>query len=150
MDNIKLLDAYHMPIICKDCGGVMVFKGLGEYKCEDCGSVEYDDYGKVRGYLEEHPGANAVEVEDKTGVAQKTIRQMLRDARIQVSENSQTFLHCEFCGKNIRYGRVCMECEGKVHRNIEEHQRKVNNLHGFGLGNNADEGHRRFMRDSDR
>ena len=41
---------------CKKCGGIMVFKGVGEYHCEDCNAVDYDDYGKVRLYIEEHDG----------------------------------------------------------------------------------------------
>ena len=39
------------PTICKSCGGVMVYKGLGEYQCEECGQMDYDDYGKGRNYL---------------------------------------------------------------------------------------------------
>ena len=46
------------PTFCTKCGGVMVYKGIGEYECEECGTLEYDDYGKVRNYLEEHRGAH--------------------------------------------------------------------------------------------
>ena len=38
---------YHRPIKCEKCGGIMVFKGVGEYQCEDCKFVAYDDYGKT-------------------------------------------------------------------------------------------------------
>lgn len=147
MEKIGLLDAYHVPVTCKQCGGNMVFKGVGEYHCEDCGNVEYDDYGKVRRYLEEHPGANAVEVEQNTGVAQKAIRQLLRDARIQVTEGSQSFLQCELCHRNIRYGKFCPECEKKISRSAEEHQHRAKEFQGFGMNQRGDEGHRRFMRD---
>ena len=40
-------DNYNRPTICPECGGIMIFRGVGEYKCEDCGSLGYDDYGKV-------------------------------------------------------------------------------------------------------
>ena len=53
----KMLEDYDCPVMCKECEGVMVYKGLGEYKCENCGAVEYDEYGKVRNYLDEHRGA---------------------------------------------------------------------------------------------
>lgn len=145
MRNLEQPDIYHIPRICTACGGVMVFKGVGEYHCEDCGSVAYDDYGKVRLYLEGHPGANAVEVEKETGVSQKTIRQMLKEARLQVSDGSQTFLHCEMCGANIRYGRMCPACEEKYHRRMEEEQRHKN-MHGFAMNQKGEEGQRRFMR----
>ncbi|MCM1112322.1 MAG: hypothetical protein NC399_03595 [Muribaculum sp.] len=149
MERVGLLDAYHTPTTCQECGGMMIFKGVGEYRCEDCGSVAYDDYGKVRVYLEEHPGANAVEVEQNTGVPQKTIRQLLREARIQVADGSQTFLHCEICRKNIRYGRYCPECEKLARRSLEEHQDRVKSLQGFGKVQKGEEGQRRFMRDGE-
>ena len=151
MGSLELLDAYHIPRVCKECGGVMVFKGVGEYHCEDCDSVDYDDYGKVRLYLENNPGANAVAVENGTGVSQKTIRLMLKESRLQVAEGSTPFLHCECCGKAIRSGRFCTECEIQQHRNLEQQQRRANNLQGFGMENaQGDSGHRRYMRDNDR
>ena len=102
MDSLNLLDAYHIPRVCTECEGVMIFKGVGEYHCEKCGRVAYDDYGKVRLYLEKNPGANAVAVEAETGVSQKTIRLMLKESRLQVAEGSPAFLHCESCGKIIK------------------------------------------------
>lgn len=65
-----LMGDYHRPVHCSDCGGVMVFQGVGEYKCEDCGKVEFDDYGKVRAFVEKHKGATMVDVERETGVKQ--------------------------------------------------------------------------------
>ena len=26
----------HRPSYCEKCGGVLVYKGLGEYECEEC------------------------------------------------------------------------------------------------------------------
>ncbi|MBE5866505.1 MAG: hypothetical protein E7292_09910 [Lachnospiraceae bacterium] len=150
MDSLSLLDAYHIPRVCTECEGVMIFKGVGEYHCEKCGRVAYDDYGKVRLYLEKNPGANAVAVEAETGVSQKTIRLMLKEARIQVAEGSASFLHCENCRKEIRSGRFCPECEILYHRNLEEQQRKLHNLQGYGMDKgNSDSGHRRYMREND-
>lgn len=147
--DFSLFDYYHVPCKCAECGGVMVFKGVGEYRCEDCGAVDYDDYGKVRLYLEDHKGANAVEVESETGVSQKSIRQMLRESRLQVAENSRTFLNCEICKKTIRSGRWCPECELNVHRNAEEHMRRTKNLQGFGFNQSGESGQRRYMREND-
>ena len=47
MDRLEsnLLDYYNIPRICQKCGGVMVFKGVGEYHCELCDFVDYDDAG---------------------------------------------------------------------------------------------------------
>ncbi len=148
MDEFGVVEKYHVPQVCKVCGGVMIFKGVGEYHCEECGAVDYDDYGKVRLYIEEHPGANAAQVEDNTGVSQKVIRCLLKEGRIEVAEGSKSFLRCEICGKTIRSGQFCPECEKKVHTRIEEQQRAINhkNAKGVGMSNRGDEGQRRFMR----
>lgn len=148
MERLLTSEAYKIPRECEKCGGVLVFKGVGEYQCEDCGETVYDDYGKVRIYIEEHKGATAAEVEAAIGVSQKTIRRLLKDGRIEIAEGSKMFLHCEICDKLIRSGRYCPECEIKVHRNLEEKQRadRAKNAQGFGTGNIGDEGQRRFMR----
>lgn len=125
----------------------MIFKGVGEYHCEDCKAVDYDDYGKVRLYIEGHPGATAAQIEQGVGVSQKTIRRLLKDGRLEVAEDSKTFLRCEVCGKNIRSGQFCPECERKVHRSIEEQQRaaKVKDAKGVGMAQKGEEGQRRFI-----
>lgn len=146
--RLEILDNYHTPYICKECGGVMIFKGVGEYRCEDCDFVDYDDYGKVRLYIEAHKGATAAEIEAAIGVSQRSIRNMLRESRIEVAEGSRTFLHCEVCGKEIRSGRFCPECETKAHRNMEEQQREElrKSTKGFGMNRNLDEGQKRYKR----
>ena len=147
----EYLDYYNVPRTCKKCGGVMVFKGVGEYHCEDCGFVDYDDYGKVRLYIEEHKGATAAEIENAIGVSQRSIRRMLRESRIEVAEGSKSFLLCEICGKSIRSGRFCTECEKMVHRNMESAQREAlhKNRKGIGMGAYGEEGQRRFKREKE-
>ncbi len=148
--NLSSLELYNIPRVCKMCGGVMIFKGVGEYQCEDCNAVDYDDYGKVRCYIEEHRGATAAQIEEAVGVSQRTIRRLLKDGRIEVAEGSKTFLRCEICGKSIRSGQYCPECEIKVHRNLEAKQREMlhKNEHGFGMEQKASEGQKRFKREN--
>lgn len=149
MDAKDLMNSYNIPYNCKQCGGVMVFKGVGEYQCEDCNALDWDDYGKVRNYIEKHKGATAAEIEAAVGVSQRSIRRMLKESRIEIAEGSKTFLHCEVCGKNIRSGRFCPACEMAVHRNIEQQQREAlhHDMKGYGQGETGETGHRRFMRD---
>lgn len=148
MVGLDLVEQYHIPRTCRECGGVMVFKGVGEYQCENCGFLDYDDYGKVRAYIEEHNGATAMEIEAAIGVSQKTIRRLLRESRIQVAEGSKSFLHCERCGQPIRSGRYCPQCEMTIHRNMEEKQREQlrRDTKGYSKAHTGDDGHRRFVR----
>lgn len=144
-------DNYNRPTICPECGGIMIFRGVGEYKCEDCGSLGYDDYGKARNYIEQHPGANMAEVAKETGVSQKSIRDMVRESRLEIAPSSSVFLRCEICGASIRSGKFCSKCETAHHREIEEKARNAKNINmaGFSLEKNAGEdGAKRFKRDA--
>ena len=148
MDGILLIDEYHIPRICEKCGGVMIFKGVGEYHCEDCGAIAYDDYGKVRLYIEEHRGATAAQIESAIGVSQRTIRRMLKEGKLEVTADSRAFLHCEICGKTIRSGRYCPECETQMHRTLEAEQREKHrkDISGFGFNQKGEDGQKRFKR----
>ena len=137
---------YNRPLLCSKCGGVMVFRGVGEYRCEDCKSVDYDDYGKVRRYLEEHPGANTAEVSSNTGVSQKSIRQMLKESRLEIADSSSVFMKCERCGISIRSGRMCPKCEMAYHRDGEAQLRKKKKMEDFGKAMEEEEGQKRFQR----
>ena len=142
------MDTYNRPICCKDCGGVLVYKGVGEYRCEDCGALDYDDYGKVRNYIEQHSGATAAEASQATGVSQKKIRIMLKESRLEVAADSNIFLRCEICGVNIRSGRFCPKCEAEYHRRIEAEARADRkNMAGYGTEETTQEGVKRFQRD---
>lgn len=144
------LQNYNRPTICQKCGGVMVYRGCGEFQCEDCGQVEYDDYGKVRNYIEKHSGATAAQVSDATGVSQKAIRDMLKEERLEIAPNSNVFLTCEICGAAIRFGRYCAKCETAYHRSIEEKTRASRNINLSGFSAErpiGEEGSKRFTRE---
>lgn len=143
-------DVYNKPTTCPECGGNMIFKGCGEYRCEKCKHVSYDDYGKVRNYVEKNGRATAAQVAEATGVKQKTIRTMLKESRLEISEDSSSFLRCEMCGKNIRSGRVCPQCEVAYKKAMEEkeHMKHAKMMSGFGAEHhNGEEGAKRFVRD---
>lgn len=140
---------YNRPYICDNCGGLMEFKGCGEYECEDCHTKGYDDYGKVRNYIELHRGANAAEIEARTGVTQKSIRQMLKESKLEITADSVAFMRCEICGTNIRSGRFCPKCEASYHKEKEKKMREK--LKGFGLESEEErlghqKGEKRFLR----
>lgn len=76
------------PTKCSKCGQPLTYKGLGEYMCEACGQHEYDDYGKIRVFLEEHPGSNVMQVEAGTGVSKNTINQLVAEGKFQIARGS--------------------------------------------------------------
>ena len=122
------ISGYNRPYECKKCGGLMVFKGVGEYECESCRYLDYDDYGKVRGYIEKYPGANLAQIAEITGVSQKSIMQMLKEDRLEGSQESRTFMKCSICGADIRSGTLCLRCEVAYNRGLEERERAARKL----------------------
>ena len=140
----------NIPTYCEKCGGVMIFKGVGEYECEECGNLDYDDYGKVRNYIEKHPGATSAQASAATGVTQKSIRVMLKEERLEIAANSSVFLKCESCGAQIRSGRFCKKCEATYHRDLEAQARadRSADFTGYGMEKQkGEEGAKRFSRD---
>ncbi len=137
------------PLLCAECESVMVYKGLGEYQCENCRKLEYDEYGKVRNYLEEHSGANVAKISSDTGVTHSSIREMIKESRFAVIENRGGYIRCEMCGDNINMGRLCQKCEATYHRKIEDETRsqKTKNISGYVKGTQGDKGSKRFTRE---
>lgn len=75
----------HKPKECSVCKSSDIeYLGLGQYRCKDCLNDMYDDYGKVRRYLEEHPGSTEVVVHAATGVSREVIRMFVQQDRIGV------------------------------------------------------------------
>ena len=134
----------------------MSFKGVGEYECDKCKFVMYDDYGKVRNYLEKNANTTVAAASAATGVSQQSINQMLREERFEISTTSKTFLKCEGCGKPIRMGKYCAECaklvaaaEARRTREKEQESRRDNmNMGGF-VKAPLDDGEMRFLNNKD-
>ena len=141
-----ILDDFHRHTFCNKCRGVLVYKGLGEYQCEDCGEMAYDDYGKVRNYLDRHRGANVAEISEATGVTHKSIRDMIKDNRFEIINNAGGYIRCEMCGANINSGRLCSKCEMLYHRQMEEEARAKRKaaISGGSAGMHGDSGSKRF------
>jgi hypothetical protein len=151
-DEIILTGNIHVPKTCEKCGrAAPKYMGVGEYKCENCGFLMYDDFGLVRNYLDEHKGATQSQVSKATGVAMETIRQFLREERLEIVAGSGVFLSCEICNAPIRSGRYCEACAAKVDRlrdaaKAAEHRSNKSNIQGYATGTKGESGKRRFKR----
>ncbi|MDR5659768.1 MerR family transcriptional regulator [Serpentinicella sp. ANB-PHB4] len=99
---------------CSKCGRVFSYKG--STVCSRCASTYEDDYKKVKDYLYDNPGASISEVSEETEVPEKQILKYLREARIEIREDSNYLLDCERCGTGIKSGRYCDKCAGEMRR----------------------------------
>ena len=110
-------------VVCRECSGVMQYRGGGIYICEHCGHEEMDDYGKVRAFLEKRGPSNAFEIAEGTGLSRTRVVNLLKDGRLEISRSSSQTLFCERCGMPIRSGEYCSKCENEV-KGLEERNRK--------------------------
>ncbi len=148
-EDVLVFRDIHAPKVCEKCGKASpVYKGVGEYKCSECGYLMYDDFGIVRNYLETHRGATQSMVSQATGVAMETIRQFLREDRLEITPNSGVYMQCEICKAPIRSGRYCSECAKKVDKIKAESKpaQSKSSVKGFGSTAKADPGAIRFRK----
>lgn len=105
-DKFKLLEVGR----CEQCGGSLKDAGLGIYVCAKCGAETLSEFGMVKQFLNENGPSNAQVISDGTGVPVNKIERFLREGRIEIPEGSDSYISCEKCGVDIRYGRFCPAC----------------------------------------
>lgn len=108
------------PVKCIECEGKLKYNGCGEYECMKCKNVQYDDFGKVKKFLDENGPSGAPTVVASTGVPGYIVTELLKTGRIEIVNNSKIFIKCEKCGCSIKYGRICPECANNIVNNISE------------------------------
>lgn len=111
-DYKKLLDQWEdKRVVCPKCKTRYEVVREGVYRCPECGFVEMTSFGKIKTYLTDNGPTSSHTLSEKTGVPIATINKYLRQGRIEIPENSPSFIKCEKCGRTeIRYGRFCPEC----------------------------------------
>lgn len=103
---------------CKRCG--RVFNYLGGYQlCPMCKKQDEDDFKRVKDYLYENPGATISHIAGELSISVEKIKRFLREGRLEIAEgDANLFLECEMCGKAIKTGRFCVECERTLAKDL--------------------------------
>lgn len=76
------------PTRC-ECGGKLEMVRQGSYQCEECGKITYDDFGKIKKYLDEKGPSPALEIAQATGVPVTRITELIREGRIETTGTSK-------------------------------------------------------------
>ncbi len=63
-----------IPLQCEVCGGMLKLYSLGVYRCEKCGNEAYDDFYKIRNFIEKYGPAPAMVISKNTGVSMASIK----------------------------------------------------------------------------
>ncbi len=99
---------------CQGCKVLFQYPGFGAKLCPECRKKEEEMFEKVRIYLNEHGPANYYTISEATGINEETIKQWLKDGRLEVPEDSEIYIKCERCGCDIRSGRYCPSCAAEL------------------------------------
>lgn len=96
---------------CRKCGKIFNYIG-GAPICPACREKEEEDFQKIKKYLYENPGASLTQVSTELEVSVEMIKRFLREGRLEIAnDDGNLLLECENCGKAIKTGRYCPECE---------------------------------------
>ncbi len=107
-----------IPLECEFCGGAVVEQSRGVYKCVDCSRENYDDFQKIRNFLEKSGAAPIAVIARNTGVSYKTIEYFWNEEYLEIPKNLDIRISCAECGKPIRTGTLCEFCKGKKRSDI--------------------------------
>lgn len=109
---------YNMIKKCPNCGSGMKYIYGEMFECPDCGQKELSDFGKVREYLDKNGPQPAIAISQHTGVSLDEINKYLKEGRVEIPDGSSSYIHCQACGADIRYGRFCPECMIKLTKQL--------------------------------
>lgn len=102
---------------CRRCGRMFNYLG-GSPICIDCKNKDEEVFKKIKEYLYDNPKATLSQVSLDLEVSVEKIRMFLKEGRLEITEDSNIVLECERCGKSIRTGRYCDECQNQVSNDI--------------------------------
>lgn len=95
---------------CRKCG--RIFNYIGSPICPLCKEKDEDDFKKIKDYLYENPKASITQVSSELDISIEKIKRFLKDGRLEIADDEgNMILECENCGRSIKSGRYCAECE---------------------------------------
>jgi flagellar operon protein (TIGR03826 family) len=96
---------------CRKCGKIFNYIG-GAPICPACREKDEEDFQRVKKYLYENPGASLTQVSTELEISVEMIKRFLREGRLEIAnDEGNLVLECENCGRSIKTGRFCPDCE---------------------------------------
>lgn len=108
---------------CRRCGKMYNYIG-GAPICIDCKNADEATFKRVKEYLYDNPGATLSQVANDVNVSVEKIKMFLKEGRLEITEGSNIILDCERCGKAIKTGRFCNECQNDVSKDFSQNASK--------------------------
>ncbi len=99
---------------CRACGKLFNYMDNGIKICPACAELREKKFQEVKEYIREHKTATLSQISEDMDVSTKQLQQWVREERLKFADDSPIALSCENCGAQIKTGRFCPACKGKV------------------------------------
>lgn len=109
---------------CGRCGKLFGYVS-GMPICPACKEKDEEAFTKVKKYLYDNPGAPLSVVAEACEVSIEKITRFLREGRLEIMSEGNLILECEGCGKGIKSGKYCSDCEKTMHEDLRSTAKKV-------------------------
>ncbi|RAK19922.1 flagellar operon protein (TIGR03826 family) [Anoxybacillus vitaminiphilus] len=116
-------------INCPRCGRLFI-KNRFRDVCEQCYREEEQLFEKVYQFLRkrENRTATMAQVVKETGVSERLIVKWIKAGRIKLVHFPNLGYPCEKCGKMIREGRICKECNMDLQKQLKQLEQEQQRL----------------------
>ena len=112
---------------CRKCGRIFNYS-VGVQVCPRCREKMEEKFQEVKQYIYDHKGADVQEVSEACDVEQSQIRQWVREDRLQFSDDCPISLPCERCGRMIKSGRYCAQCNNELVNGLNSGKKGIVNV----------------------
>jgi flagellar operon protein (TIGR03826 family) len=114
---------------CPKCGRLFV-KSQFRDVCEQCYREEEALFEKVYQFLRkrENRTATMAQVVKETGVSERLITKWIKAGRLKLVQFPNLGYPCEKCGKMIREGRICKECNIDLQKQLKQLEQEQQRL----------------------
>lgn len=110
---------------CRLCGKLFTSMAY-ENICYNCRVMEEKEFDSVKEYLYENPGATITEIVNELNISVTKIKRYLKEGRLEILGDEGNFiLECERCGKSIKTGRFCNECQREINMDLQDTAEKL-------------------------
>jgi len=127
MKKLNALSINQVPVVCEYCGGDVEKVTMGTFKCLSCGRENYDDFQKIRNYLNKSGARSMLDIRRETGVPRTVIEHFFKHEYLEIPSMCSVRLSCEGCGAPIRTGTLCDRC--KMNRGSMVNTDRMGNWH---------------------
>lgn len=107
------------PRQCKRCKTLFNYM-QGDVLCPRCKEKEEEEFKTVRKYLKLNPKSTIHQTVNDTGIPIKTVTKFIRDGRLEITDDSPIGIDCQRCGRMIKTGSYCEECEVELRKELNQ------------------------------